>query len=334
MTTIKQWTSRLLAGAAALLCAAATGDEVNLYTDRQEVFLREVLTAHERESGDKVNVLFAKKGLLERAKAEGDSSPADVFLVTDIGRLLNFVDAELTAPATDANIGDALDKNLRDPKGHWFAVTRRVRAIYAAPGAAVNTYTDLAKPENRGVCIRSGAHPYNNALFADMISRHGRDDAAQWLRGLKTNLARAPQGKDRTQINAVANGVCNFGIANSYYYFHMLANADEERKKTLRENVAMLVPQDAHVNITGMALARHAPNPEAGQRLMKFLLSDAAQQTLAEKNFEFPARDEIPYPSPLRPYRKALENAPVSLPNIARHRRTASELVDETGFDR
>ena len=333
MKTAKQRVCGLLTGAA-LLCSTATSGEVNLYTDRQEVFLREVIAAHERESGDKVNVLFAKKGLMERAKAEGDSSPADVFLVTDIGRLLNFVDAGLTAPVTDASIGNKLDKSLRDPNGHWFAVTRRVRAIYAPPGSSVSTYAELAQPENKGICIRSGAHPYNNALFADMISRHGRDEATQWMNGLKENLARTPKGKDRTQINGVADGECNFGIANSYYYFHMLANADDDRKKKLRENVAMYVPQDAHVNITGMALAKHSPNPEAGRRLMEFLLSDTAQETLAEKNFEFPARDEIPYPAPLRPYRKALENAPVSLPNIARHRRTASELVDETGFNR
>lgn len=308
----------------------ARSADINVYTDRQEIFLRPLISAYEQQSGDKINILFIKKGMLQRLQAEGDSSPADLFLATDIGRLLDLVDAGLTAPLHDAHINRVLAATLRGD--HWFAITRRVRAIYAAPGATIKTYDDLAKAAN--VCWRSGAHPYNNALFADIIARRGAIAAKQWLLQIKNGMARLPQGKDRSQINAVANGECDIGVANSYYYFHLLHNAAAERQQLLKEKVKLIIPQDAHVNITGMALAKRAPHPAATKNFMRFLLGTKAQLLLATQNFEFPVRDDIPYPPLLRPYRRAMENiAPALLP-IARHRQQAAQLTDEIGFDR
>ena len=312
----------------------AISAEVNLYTGRQEVFLRGVIAAYEKQSGDKVNTLFVKKGLLERVKAEGDSSPADVFLLADIGRLLEFTENGLTAPLADAEINAAIPENLRAPDGAWFAVTRRARVFYASPGAAIKTYEDLANPKYGGVCMRSGAHPYNNALFADMLRRLGRAAAKKWMLALKKNLARRPQGKDRAQINAVANGECKTGVANSYYYFHLLNNAGAARKKLLREKTELIVPQNAHINITGMALSRRAPHPKAAARFMRFLAGKTAQRILAEENFEFPARNDIEYPAALTPYRQAIENAAPQLAETAKQRKAAAELADEIGFDR
>ncbi|MGI9306087.1 MAG: extracellular solute-binding protein [Gammaproteobacteria bacterium] len=322
--------------AAAFAAAAVRAEEINLYTDRQEVFLRAVIAEYESESGDEVNTLFVKKGLLQRVQAEGDSSPADVFLAAGIGPLLDFVEDGRAAPLADPEINAAIPANLRGKNGQWFAVTRRVRALYAAPGAEskVQTYADLAKPENTSVCLRSGAHPYNNALFADIIARRGREAAKKWMLAVKKNMARKPQGKDRAQINAVANGECAFAVANSYYYFHLINNAEAARKKILREKTALIIPQDAHINITGMALARRAPHPEAAVRLMRFLAGKTAQQMLAAQNFEFPARNDIPYPPALRPYRNAVENAEPLLAQTAKLRGIAAALYDETGFDR
>ena len=325
---------RFLAAVFAPAVAPAFAAEVNLYTDRQEVFLRAAAAAYEKESGDKVNMLFVKKGLLERALAEGDSSPADVFLLADIGRLLDFVGNGLTAPVDSPELNAAVPANLRAPDGHWFAVTRRARILFAAPGAGINTYEDLADPKYKGVCLRSGAHPYNNALFAGIAARAGRAAAKQWLLGVKKNLARPPRGKDRAQIKAVAAGECKTAVANSYYYFHLINNADEDEKKRLLQNVAPVFPENAHINVAGMALARRAPNPKAAKRLMRFLAGKTAQRILAEENFEFPVRNDVEYPAALKPYRGAVENAAPLLTETAKWRKTAAELVDETGFDR
>ena len=305
---------------------------VNLYTDRQEVFLRPMLSEYKKTSGTQVNVLFVKKGLLERMKAEGDASPADVLLLVDAGRLKDFVDAKLTAENNDPILRQ-LPAALRDTNNHWFAVTKRARVLYVSGKTSkVKGYDDLSASGQK-VCLRSGLHPYNIALFADIIGRKGREQARDWLQGVKNNLAHPPRGNDRAQIRGVLNGECDIGVANSYYYFHMLKNADASLKKRLNEEITMVIPQNPHINITGMALAANAPNRKAAKALMRFLISREAQLLYAEENFEFPARDDVPYPPALAPYKDSLVSGAL-LEDIAKWRHTASEMVDEVGFDR
>lgn len=328
---MKTFIQSLLAFAA---FASASAAEVNLYTDREEAFLRAVISAYEAQSGDTVNVLSVKKGLIERVRAEGASSPADAFLVVDAGRIAEFADAGMLAPAPAAPRADIPDA-LQDPEGRWFAVTRRARVLYAAPGASPESYQDLASPEYRGaLCFRSGTHPYNNALFADLLNRIGSDAMRQWMEDVKENLARTPRGKDRSQIDAVANGQCKVGVANSYYYHNMIRNAEPERAKLLRENVDIVAPSGLHINVTGMGLAKNAPNPEAAKRMMAFFTSKEAQTMFAEENFEFPARNDVEFPEELRSLQDAVRSASPRLLQAVARREEASRLVDETGFDR
>ncbi len=314
--------------------SAAPGAEINLYTDRQEVFLREIVAAYEKESGDSVRVLFLKKGLLERAKTEGASSPADLYLVKGIGAIAKFLDAGLAAPRKDAALESATENaSLRGKDGRWYAVSRRARAIFAAPGADIGGYAELSDPKYKGeICIRSGTSGYNIDLFADFGARNGRAALKQWMTGLKNNLARNPAGKDRTQINAVADGKCAIGIANSYYYFGLLRAADPARRAEL-EKVRMIVPQNAHINITAMMPAKHAPHPDAAKRFMRFLLGEKAQKILADKNDEFPVRDGVEWRAEFRPYKSAVEKGETRLSETAKWGAAASRLVDEIRFD-
>lgn len=322
---------RLALAAVLLWTGSAAAQEVNLYTDRQAVFLRPVLEAFEEDSGIKVNVLFAKKGLLERMQAEGEHSPADVVLAVDIGRLGDFDAAGVLAPYEDAQIAAAVLPGYAT--GKWVAVTRRARILYVpkdAPATA-DSYAALAAPENEGkVCLRSGLNTYNIGWFADMIGRLGPAAARQWLVGVKNNLARAPQGRDRTQIQDVGSGRCGIGVANSYYYFQMLAS---EKTRGKLKNVRPVIPKDVHINVTGAALAAHAPHRANALRLMRFLVSRRGQEIYAQENGEFPVREDISLPPRLAPYAAALKAAP-PLADIARHRAAASQLVEEIGFNR
>ena len=327
---IKLITLRSVILTLALLSATATANEVNLYTDRQEVFLRPLLQAFEEETGIKTNVLFAKSGLLERMRAEGDRSPADVVMAVDSGRLDDFARAGLLARHNDNALRTAVPPGLRDD--YWVGVTRRARILYVGKETVIQSYQDLAAPENAGkVCIRSGTHLYNIGLFADFISRWGENATKQWLADVKNNLAQRPQGNDRAQINGVANGDCGVGVANSYYYFQMAR--DSEKKKWLEETVRVVVPQQAHINVTGAGLAAHAPHRDNALLLMRFLVGKRAQEIYATQNKEFPVRDDVPFPPELSPFRAALKNA-APLADISRHRATASRLVEEVGFNR
>lgn len=315
------------ATAASLAVPFAAADEVvNLYTDRQTKLLQPLLDAFTEQSGIAVNALFAKKGLRERMVAEGAQSLADVVLVVDAGRLDEFAQSGLLASYNDSRLTEGLTPDLytRD----WFAVTRRARILYVPKGNSPLGYADLADSSKtgKGICIRTGFHPYNIGLFSEYISKHGEDATRDWLRGVKANLARTPQGNDRAQIQGVMDGVCSVAVANSYYYFVMLNNPD--KRADLLAKVDVVIPSPAHINITGAGLAAHAPNHANALAFLRYLATPAAQELLAQQNGEYPARHDVPLPDFLKDV--AVDG---TLEDLFTHRTRASELVEEVGFD-
>ncbi len=285
-----------------------------------------------------VNVAFLKKGLLERLKAEGDRSPADLVLTTDIARLQALVNAGVTRPVRSDVLEAAVPANFRDPEGRWYGLTARARAIYASkervkPGE-VTTYEDLASPRWKGrICTRSGTHPYNLALFAAMIAHHGPEYTENWLRGLKANLARRPQGNDRAQVKAIWAGECDISLGNTYYMGKMLANP---KQRAWAEAVRIVFPTfeqgGTHVNLSGMAMTRAAPNRENALRLMEFLVSPEAQRIYAEVNYEYPVRPGVPL-SPVVAAWGGFTPDDIPLSEIARLRPLALRLVEKVDFD-
>ena len=218
-------TGRALLVAAAMLAlpatASAAGNEVNVYTTREPGLIQPLLDAFSKETGIKANAIFVESGLAERLEAEGANSPADVISVVDYGNLIDLVDRGLTQEINSAALDAAVPESLRDPTGHWFALSMRARVIYVSKDRvqdATLTYEDLADPKWKGrVCIRSGQHPYNTSLFAAMIAKDGAEATEQYLAGLKANLARTAGGGDRDVARDILADICDVGIANSYY---------------------------------------------------------------------------------------------------------------------
>ena len=249
-----------LAAALVLPALSATAGEVNVYTSRQPELIQPIFDAFTGETGITVNVLYARKGLIERLKAEGDRSPADLYVTADIGNVKAATDAGLTQPHGSAAVDSAVPESLRDAGSHWFALTTRARVIYASKDrvaeGAVTTYEDLADPKWQGrICTRPGSHYYNLALVAAVIAHHGPNAARDWVDGLKANLARKPQGNDRAQVKAVWAGECDIAIGNTYYMGKML---EKEDQRPWADAVRIVFPvfEDggAHVNISGAAL--------------------------------------------------------------------------------
>jgi iron(III) transport system substrate-binding protein len=312
--------------------------EVNVYSYRQPALMQPLFDRFTASTGIVVNSLFAEKGLVERLKAEGVNSPADVILVTDIARLTEIVDAGVAQPVKSPVLEAKIPAALREPSNHWFALTRRARVIYASKtrvkAGEVTSYEALAGPQWKGrICSRSGANDYNVALLAAMIAHHGEVEAAKWLRGLRANLARKPQGDDRAQIRAVAQGECDIALGNSYYLAVMLADP-AQREAAEAVNIIFPNQQDrgAHVNISGMAMARYAPNHNTAVKLMEFLAGAEAQGIYAEINNEYPVNAEAPWSALMQSWGE-FKADDLPLADIARHRVRALEIVYETGFD-
>ncbi len=325
--------------AAALPAASlARAAEVNVYSYRQPALMQPLFDKFTAETGITVNSLFAEKGLAERIKAEGVNSPADVILASDIARLSEAVEADITRAVDSAFLKKAIPAPLRDPKDHWFALTQRARVVYASKervkDGEVTTYEALAEPQWKGrICSRSGASDYNVALLAAQLAHHGEAEAAKWLKGLRSNLARKPQGDDRSQIKAVAQGECDIALGNSYYLAIMLADP-AQRQAAQAVNILFPNQQDygAHINISGMAMARHAPNRDAAIKLMEFLAGHEAQQLYAEINNEYPVRADVPWSALMQSWGK-FKADDLPLVEIAGRRVRALEIVYETGFD-
>ena len=321
----------LAAALASFPLAAQAGGEVNIYSYREPQLIEPLVKAFTEKTGIKANVVFASSGLNERLAAEGRNSPADLLFTVDIGRL---------SEAKAMGITQAVESNpaaYRDPEGHWYGLTLRSRVIYASKERVSQdsiTYEELADPKWKGrICSRSGQHPYNVSLIAAMIAHKGEAEAEKWLKGLKENLAQRPAGGDREQARDVYAGKCDLAIGNTYYVALMLKNPEQ---KAWADSIKVLFPnaQDrgSHVNVSGMALAKHAPNKENAIKLMEFLASPEAQGIYAQANNEYPVNSEVAPSEVVQSWGK-LNPDKLPLEDVAKLRKKASELVDKVGFD-
>jgi iron(III) transport system substrate-binding protein len=313
---------------------------VNVYSYRQPELIRPLLDAFTAETGIKPNVLFLDKGLEEKIAEEGPNSPADVILTVDIGRIQAAEDKGVTQPLTSELINKDIPAQYRDPEGNWFGVTTRARVVYASRERVRQdaiTYEELADPKWKGkICTRSGQHVYTIGLIASMIAHHGLEKTEEWLRGVKANLARKPNGDDRQQAKAIFAGECDLALGNTYYVGQMQTNEKQPEQKEWAASIKILFPnaQDrgSHVNISGMALAKYAPNRDNAVKLMEFLASDKGQQLYSQQVFEYPVEPGVE-PSDIVKSWGTLKPDTLPLAEIAKNRKAASELVDKIGFD-
>src|SRR5690606_32099384 len=225
-----------------------------------------------KDTGIKVNTVFVKDGLIERVKAEGDKSPADVLMTVDIGNLLDLVEAGITQPVQSDTLNEVIPQNLRGADNQWYTLSLRDRVAYVANDLDVNaiTYEAFADPKWKGkVCIRSGQHPYNTALIAAMIAHNGVEATESWLRNVKNNLGRKAAGGDRDVARDILGGICDIGIANAYYVGRMKNSepGTDGRKwgdaiKVVRPTFASDKSKGTHVNISGASVAKYAPNKD------------------------------------------------------------------------
>ena len=343
-----RWTFASAATLAALFAGSSliapahseASGEVNIYSYRQPTLIEPLLKEFREETGIKTNVIFASKGLIERIRAEGRNSPADVLLTVDIGNLSQAVASGISQPVESDVIDESIPASYRGANDEWIGLTGRARVVYASKERVAQddiTYEELADPKWRGkICSRSGQHPYNVALVASMLAHVGPDKTEAWLRGVKANLARKPAGNDRLQVKGVYAGECDLAIGNTYYMGKMLTDEKHPEQKEWANSVKMLFPSSndrgTHMNVSGAVLAKNAPNKDNGLKLIEFLASDKGQSMYAEVNHEYPTKDGIAWSGLVESWGK-FKADPIPLNEIASLRKAASEMIDKVGFD-
>lgn len=323
-------------------CAPADRGEkvVNVYTARHydsDLALYERFT---QETGVKVNRIEGKPDeLVARMKAEGAGSPADLFIAADAGALWRAQQADLFQPVSSKLLEARVPASLRDPGGAWYGFSRRARVV-AYDAARVNPeevddYAKLAGPRFKGkVCVRSSDSIYNLSLVGALIEAWGPEKTAGWVRGVVENMARPPEGGDRDQIRAVAAGVCEVAITNSYYYLRMASGADAA-DKAVTDKVKLAFPsldgKGTHVNVAGAGVAKNAPNRANALLLLEFLASPESQAHIAANNSEFPVSPDVEPPEPVKAY-AGFTAHPMGAAAFARRQPEAQAAMSQAGW--
>jgi iron(III) transport system substrate-binding protein len=295
----------LVSGAGGL--ASAQEKQVNLYSSRHYQTDEALYADFTRQTGIKINrIEGTEDALLERLKNEGRNSPADVLLTVDVARLWRAQQMDLLQPVRSAVLDQRIPAHLREPSGHWFGFSKRARVIVynkqLVDPASVQNYEDLAAPAMKGkVCTRSLSHVYNLSLMSALIDHLGEQEAQQWARGIKANLARDPKGGDTDQILSVAAGECQVAISNTYYYVR-LASSKKSDDRAAAAKAGVVFPNQksfgTHINISGGGILRHAPNRDHALRFLEYLAGDSAQSYFANGNNEWPAVPTVQLQNP------------------------------------
>jgi iron(III) transport system substrate-binding protein len=323
-----------------IFSAHSVSAEVNVYSARKEALIKPILDDFSKQTGIKVNLITGDAdALISRMKSEGQFSPADVLITTDVGRLVRAKQLGVTQVNADESIIKNVPSYLRDDDLHWTALTLRARPIMYAKGrvdpASLSTMQALTKKEwkNR-ICIRSSNNIYNQSMISGMIQTQGEAQTLAWAKGLVANFARTPKGGDRDQIKAVVAGECDVAIANTYYLAGMLNAEDEDTRQTAQQ-IAVFWPDEetigTHVNISGASIAKYAKNVDSAKALIGFMLMDEAQVWYAETNHEYPVKKGIKWSQTLQDMGtfKAQE---VSLSKVGETNAEALMLMDSAGW--
>lgn len=313
---------------------------VNLYTARHYDADRQLYAAFEEATGVAVRALTGNaEQLLERIRAEGDATEADLFVSADAGNLWRVKEAGLLQNVTSPALEQGVPENLRDPDGAFWGFTKRARVIIYRKDAVqpeqVASYDDLANARFRGqIVMRSSTNTYQLSTLASRIERQGADNARQWAAGVHANFVRDPQGSDTDQIKAVAAGEAQATLVNHYYYVRLLKSEDAAEREAA-SRVGLIFPDQAtggaHVNISGGGVALHAKRPGRAKQFLEYLISDAAQNMIAPLNTEFPIRPSIT-PAPELAALGSFREESIPLDALGRHQAEAARIFEEVGW--
>ncbi len=286
---------------------------VNVYSGRHYRADEEIFKRFTQETGIKVNLVKANSDqLINRLEMEGNLSPADLLITADAGRLIHAHNKGLLQAMHSNTVEDLVPAHLRDKDGYWTGFTQRARVVVyhkeRVDPKELSTYEDLAHPKWEGrLLVRSSQSHYNQTLMAAMVAALGEDGASNWATKLVNNMARKPTGNDRDQVKAIAAGLGDIAIINTYYMGLLLNSSNQEEREIAGQMGLFFANQSdrgTHVNISGVGVTAHAANYDHAVRLIEFLLQEEAQSTFTEMNYEYPVHPNVEWPSVLQSWGK------------------------------
>jgi iron(III) transport system substrate-binding protein len=320
----------------ALFTPAFAAEEVRVYSGRHYNTDRQVYKKFSEKTGIKVRLIEASGiSLVQRLKSEGKNTKADVIILVDAARINNAANAGLFAPIESSSLEKSVPSRYRDPNNRWFGLTRRVRAIIVNPTivspSSVTSYSQLASPALKGkVCLRKRKNVYNQSLVADQLALKGTAKVKSWLKGLTSNVSQPYFGGDIGLIRAVAQGQCGVGVVNHYYLARMRAGVNGKKDQQLGNDVKIVMPKPAHVNISAAAVSRYSKNQKNAVKLIEFLSSPQGSAGIAGPTYEFPLQG-VGGSTYLKGMTKFTPDS-VTISQLSRYNKEAIRLMTEAGW--
>lgn len=314
--------------------------EVNLYTSRHYDIDNELYKKFEEETGIQVNVIKGEADeLIERIAREGDATKADLFLTADVGRLYRAKEQGLLQAVSSDKLSKQVPEKFRDSDNMWIGLTKRARILVynkdKVDASQLSTYEALTEDEWKGrVLVRSSESVYNQSLLASFIAIDGEEKAKAWAQGIVNNMAQSPQGGDRDQAKAIAAGIGDIAIMNTYYFGQMLNSEDAEEVK-VAEQLGVFFPNQettgTHVNISGAGVVKGSKNADNALKLLEFLTSEEAQFQFAEANYEYPVNPAVE-PAQLLKSWGTFKEQDIQLTVLGENNAKAIMLFNEVGW--
>jgi len=274
------------------------GGVVNIYSSRHYGAVEGPFQKFTEATGIEVRVSQGSpQALLERLRAEGEFSPADLFLAVDAGVLSLAASEGLLQPVESAILDENIPAEFKDPNNLWFSLSRRPRVIVyntdKVQPEELSTYEALADSKWQGrLCLRPASHIYTISLVSSLVARLGEEEAeavvAGWVANNPTYI-----DSDTRMIENVAAGACDVAIVNQYYLSRLLA----EKPDTVK-NVALFWPNQGEgeggvfYNVNAVGVTKSAVNVENAIKFIEYFSSLEGQAPDATGfpggNYEYP----------------------------------------------
>ena len=271
--------------------------EINIYTHRHYDSDKILFKKFTNLTGIKVNVIKGSADqLIQRLQSEGKQSPADILITVDAGRLVRAKNLGLLQSISSKKLMRNVPEIMRDSEKFWFGLSVRARVIVYAKdrvrASELSTYEDLANPKWNGrIVIRSSNNIYNQSLLASIIESNGTEKALDWAKLVRSNMARKPRGNDRDQARAVASGVADLAVINTYY-LGLLANSSDKNDRDVADKLKVFFPNQkgrgTHINVSGGAVTASSKNKKEAIKFLEFLTEIENQKIFSESNYEYP----------------------------------------------
>ena len=315
--------------------------EINLYTHRHYNSDKLLFKAFTKKTGIKINVIKGSADqLIQRLQTEGENSPADILLTVDAGRLVRAKNLGLLQPVTSPLLIKQIPSEMRDLDGYWYGLTVRARAlVYSKDRVKQNqlsTYEDLAHKKWRGrIVVRSSNNIYNQSLLASIIAANGELDAYKWAKSVRSNMARSPRGSDRDQARAVASGLADVAIMNTYY-LGVMANSSDKKDQDVVKKIAVFFPNQkgrgTHINVSGAGITKSSKNKEEALKFLEFLTNENSQKVFSSANHEYPLKINEHDSTILKSWGQ-FKYDPLSLSVLGEKNTQAVKIFDKAGWE-